>query len=237
MRERSTAFSQAAPLTRLQAVLWDMDGTLVDSEKLWDVSLAGLARELGGELRSAARAAMVGSSMARTMDLMFADLGRPAASGELEHAMAWLTERTRELFTTGLQWRPGAQAALRSVREAGVVAALVTSTPRHLTEVALRHIGVEHFKATVCGDEVARTKPHPEPYLYAAAQLGVDPACCVAVEDSPTGVAAAVAAGCTVLVVPSEVPVDPGGRRILRDSLVGVDIDLLGSLLCEDDSS
>ncbi|MGH8917897.1 MAG: HAD-IA family hydrolase, partial [Actinomycetes bacterium] len=79
-----------------------------------------------------------------------------------------------------------------------------------------------------------RTKPHPEPYLYAAAQLGVDPTRCVAVEDSPTGAAAAVAAGCTVLVVPSEVPVDPGERRVLRDSLLGVDADLLGSLLCQE---
>ncbi|MGH3930412.1 MAG: HAD family hydrolase, partial [Pseudonocardiaceae bacterium] len=149
-------------------------------------------------------------------------------------AMVWLTDRTQELFSTDLRWRPGAQAALRAVHEAGITAALVTSTHRDLTDVALRHIGIEHFAATVCGDEVTRAKPHPEPYLRAAAQLGVDPAGCVAVEDSPIGAAAAVAAGCTVLVVPSEVPVDPGERRVLRDSLVGVDAALLGSLLCED---
>ncbi|MGH3914344.1 MAG: HAD family hydrolase [Pseudonocardiaceae bacterium] len=211
-----------------------MDGTLVDSEKLWDVSLAELARELGGELSPAMRAAMVGSDMAQTMELMFVALGRPAAAGEMDHALAWLTDRTRELFSTDLRWRPGAQAALRAVRDAGMAAALVTSTPRDLTDVALRYIGLEYFDVTVCGDEVARTKPHPEPYLSAATQLGVDPAGCVAVEDSPTGVAAAVAAGCTVLVVPSEVPVGPGERRVLRDSLIGVDADLLGSLLCQD---
>lgn len=233
-RECVTVFQLVTPLTGLQAVLWDMDGTLVDSEKLWDVSLAGLARELGGALPPAVRAAMVGSNMAHTLDLMFATLGRRPAPAELDHAMAWLTDRTRELFNADLRWRPGAQAALRAVREAGIAAALVTSTHRDLTEVALRQIGIEYFDVTVCGDEVTRTKPHPEPYLCAAAQLGVDPVRCVAVEDSPTGTSAAVAAGCTVLVVPSEIPVDPGERRVLRDSLVGVDADLLGSLLGQD---
>lgn len=219
------------PLTRPEAILWDMDGTLVDSEKLWDISLAELAGELGGELTPSARAAMVGSNMDRTLDLMFAMLGRSAEPAELTWATRWLTDRTRELFSAGLPWRPGAQAALRAVRAAGIAAALVTSTHRDLTDVALRSIGTEHFDVTVCGDEVRHPKPHPEPYLRAAAQLRVDPASCVAVEDSPTGTAAAVAAGCTVLVVPSEVPVDPGERRVLRESLVGVDAGLLGALL------
>lgn len=214
-----------------EAIFWDMDGTLVDSEKLWDVSLAELARELGGELAPAIRQAMVGSDIAHTLHLMFAMLGRRADPKELDRAGRWLTDRTRQLFAAGLPWRPGARVALRSVRAAGIPAALVTSTHRDLTEVALRSIGLEYFDVTVCGDEVTRTKPHPEPYLQAAARLGVDPAACVAVEDSPTGTAAAVAAGCTVLVVPSEVPVDSGERRVLRGSLVGVDADLLGSLL------
>lgn len=208
-----------------------MDGTLVDSEKLWDVSLAELARELGGELVPAVRAAMVGSNMAHTLDLMFAALGCRADPAELGRAERWLTGRTRELFTAGLPWRPGAQAALHAVRQAGIATALVTSTHRELTDLALRSIGAEHFDVTVCGDEVARAKPHPEPYLRAVEQLGVDPRACVAVEDSPTGTAAAVAAGCTVLVVPSEVAVEPGERRVLRESLVGVDVEWLGALL------
>ncbi|MGH3930929.1 MAG: HAD family phosphatase, partial [Pseudonocardiaceae bacterium] len=99
-------FRHVTPLTGLQAVLWDMDGTLVDSEKLWDVSLAELARELGGELPPAVRAAMIGSNMARTLDLMFAALGLPAAPAALDRAMVWLTDRTQELFSTDLRWRP-----------------------------------------------------------------------------------------------------------------------------------
>jgi beta-phosphoglucomutase-like phosphatase (HAD superfamily) len=118
------------------------------------------------------------------------------------------------------------------VRESGLPTALVTSTERELTELALDTIGREFFDVTVCGDEVdGRNKPEPEPYLKAARLLGVAAEDCVAVEDSPTGVAAAVAAGCTVLVVPCDVPVPGGERRVLRESLVGLDVEELGRLL------
>lgn len=213
------------------AVLWDMDGTLVDSEKLWDVSLAELVRRLGGELSASTRAAMVGGAMEQTVRLAFGEVGRVPDAGAAREAERFLTERTAELFAAGLPWRPGAPEALRAVRTTGVPTALVTSTERALTELALRSIGAHFFDVTVCGDEVARPKPAPDPYRRAAELLGVDPARCVAVEDSPTGTAAAVAAGCTVLVVPSEVPVEPGERRVLRDSLVGVDAALLAELL------
>lgn len=216
----------------LAAVLWDMDGTLVDSEKLWDVSLTALAEHLGGSLSASTRAAMVGSNMERTLRMMFAALGREPEPADLVRARRWLTERTAELFRRELVWRPGAREALRAVRAAGVPMALVTSTERALTEVALDTIGRDFFDVTVCGDEVdGRNKPLPDPYLKAARLLGVDPAACVAVEDSPTGVAAAVAAGCTVLVVPCEVAVEPGERRVFRESLVGVDITELADLL------
>jgi len=85
---------------------------------------------------------------------------------------------------------------------------------------------------TVCGDEVGGlNKPHPEPYLKACRLLGADPASCVAIEDSPTGTASAVAAGCTVLVVPCELPVEPGERRVLRTSLEGLTVAELTALL------
>jgi beta-phosphoglucomutase-like phosphatase (HAD superfamily) len=101
-----------------------------------------------------------------------------------------------------------------------------------LTEVALDTIGREFFDVTVCGDEVdGLNKPLPRPYLMAAGLLGVDPVDCVAVEDSVAGVTSAQAAGCTVLVVPAEAPVPPGERLVLRESLVGVDADLLARLL------
>lgn len=204
------------------AVLWDMDGTLVDSEKVWGVSLADTARWLGGELSTAAREAMVGSNMARTLVLLFEDLGLERDPERVAQAEQWMTARTGELFAAGLEWRPGALEALRTVRAAGWPTALVTNTGRALTEMALESIGREHFRVTVCGDEVPRGKPDPEPYLRAAELLGVTPDECLAVEDSPNGATAAERAGASVLVVPCEVPVPGGPRRVHRTSLVGL---------------
>lgn len=215
----------------VEAVLWDMDGTLLDSEKLWDVPLYEFAEKLGGSLSLATRQAMVGSNVPTTMALLFAEVGVVPTPEETADGAAWILRRTEELFRAGLPWRPGAQDALRAVHASGVPMALVTSTERGLTEVALDTIGRDLFDVTVCGDEVeGRNKPLPDPYLKAARLLGVDAARCVAIEDSPTGVASAVAAGCTVLVVPCDVPVPAGERRIFRESLVGVDLDLLAAL-------
>ncbi|MCE6998923.1 HAD family phosphatase [Saccharothrix sp. S26] len=217
----------------VEAVLWDMDGTLLDSEKLWDIPLYEFVEKLGGTLSLATRQAMVGSSVPRTMSMLFAEVGidRPSPEDVADGA-AWIMRRTEEVFRAGLPWRPGAREALRAVRDSGVPMALVTSTERQLTEVALDTIGRDLFDVTVCGDEVdRRNKPLPDPYLKAARLLGVDPTRCVAIEDSPTGVASAVAAGCTVLVVPCDVPVEQGERRVFRDSLVGVRLEALAPLL------
>ncbi|HEX3779133.1 MAG TPA: HAD family phosphatase [Pseudonocardiaceae bacterium] len=215
------------------AVLWDMDGTLIDSEKLWDVSLRELVIHLGaGDLRKEVREALVGSNMQRTCEVLLTEAGLPITRQSVAETSQWLTDRTTELFSTELPWRPGAREALASVRASGVPTALVTSTERQLTEVALDTIGREFFDVTVCGDEVdGRNKPDPWPYLTAARLLGVDPRDCVAIEDSVTGVASAEAAGTIVLAVPCDAPVPAAPRRILRDSLVGVDITLLGELL------
>lgn len=213
------------------AVLWDMDGTLLDSEKLWDIPLYEFTEKLGGTLSLATRQAMVGSNTRTTMRLLFAEVGIEPTEEDMTDGANWISRRTEEVFRAGLPWRPGAQEALRAVRASGVPMALVTSTERGLTEVALDTIGRDLFDVTVCGDEVdGLNKPLPEPYLKAARLLGVDVASCVAVEDSPTGVAAAVAAGCTVLVVPCDVDVAPGERRVFRDSLVGVDLSVLTAL-------
>lgn len=209
------------------AVLFDMDGTLFDSERLWDVALDELAVRLGGTLSRSARLAMVGQTTLSSMRLLHADVG---LSGDgIEVSGAWLEDRVRELFAVGVAWRPGAADLVASVRAAGVPTALVTSTRRALVDVALRSSGAS-FDAVVCGDEVARPKPDPEPYRLAAGLLGVDPARCVAVEDSVAGATSAEAAGCAVLVVPSEAPVPGAPRRVLRDSLVGLDLDGLAAV-------
>jgi HAD superfamily hydrolase (TIGR01509 family) len=207
-----------------------MDGTLVDSERLWDVSLAELARHLGGELSAETRDRMVGGSLRFSCELTLIEVGLPVTPDALAESGEWLMARTGELFGTGLEWCPGALPALRAVRAAGLATALVTSTHRKLTERALDWIGREHFDVVVCGDEVAATKPAPEPYLRAAELLGVPAERCVAVEDSPTGTAAAVAAGCAVLVVSSGVPVPAGPGRVHRDGLTGLTVAELGEV-------
>ena len=213
----------------MRAVLFDLDGTLVDSEPVWDDALRVLARELGAELSDRARAATVGTNVDVSVAIVHADLGRPdadpLASGERLVALA------RERFARGLVWRPGARALVDAVRGAGIPTALVTNTQRPLVRVALGPLVEELFDASVCGDEVRQPKPHPEPYATAAALLGADPPDTVAVEDSPTGAASAEAAGCRVLVVPAAVPVPAGPRRTFAPTLAGISVAHLAALV------
>ncbi|GAB4003105.1 hypothetical protein GCM10029992_43420 [Glycomyces albus] len=111
-----------------------------------------------------------------------------------------------ELFAQGVEWKPGARELLLEARAAGLPTALVTSTPRELSDLIIDQIGPDNFHITICGDEVEEKKPHPEPYLTAAAKLGVDITRSVVLEDSLSGVGSALAAGAVTLAVPSEVP-------------------------------
>ncbi|MFC5006684.1 HAD family hydrolase [Dactylosporangium cerinum] len=210
-------------------MLFDMDGTLVDSEKVWSVGLTELATHYGGVLSAQARHAMVGSNMTDSMRLLHADLGLPA-SVSTDASVGWLEARVKELFHGGIEWRPGAKELLAALRSEGVPLALVTATHRHLVDVALLTIGADNFDAVVAGDEVDRTKPHPMPYLTAARLVGATAAQCVAVEDSPNGVLSARAAGCAVLAVPCEVALDPTGVTLV-DSLLDVDVAYLRKLI------
>jgi HAD superfamily hydrolase (TIGR01509 family) len=209
----------------MRAVLWDMDGTLVDSEKLWDVSLAELCEELGGHITDDLRGALVGSSAENTIVTIYEHLGLEPDRAAMTASSRWLHERTGELFVSrGLPWVEGAREMLDALAAEGVPMALVTNTERALAEQALNSIGRHYFTVTVCGDEVAQGKPAPDPYLRAADLLGVPPEDCLAIEDSATGTAAAERAGCPVLVVPNDVPVPHGPRRHHAISLAHLDV-------------
>ncbi|MGA5466554.1 HAD family hydrolase [Mycobacterium sp. NPDC050041] len=217
----------------MQAVLLDMDGTLVDSEKLWDISLEALYARFGGELRTEVRQALVGSSAENTMRTVFADLGLEPDPQAMAETSRWLHDRTGELFEQGLPWCEGAEELLDALAAEAVPMVLVTNTLRPLTDKALTSIGRQYFSATVCGDEVAHGKPAPDPYLRAAELLGLPPGGCLAVEDSVTGTAAAETAGCPVLVVPNDIAVPAGpGRRHAR-SLRGLGVDDLRAIHAE----
>ncbi|MDG4758134.1 HAD family phosphatase [Micromonospora sp. WMMD710] len=212
-------------------MLFDMDGTLVDSEKLWDVALQELAKEYGGELSADARQSIIGTAMAESMRILHDDLGQPERDPDI--SAAWINARILELFRTDLRWRPGAFALLRAVRAAEIPTALVTSSPRALVEIALDTLGRDNFDTVVAGDEVIAAKPHPEPYLTAARLLGVPIERCVAIEDSPTGVASALASGAAVLAVPAEVALPDIAGVHQAESLTGVDLELLAALLAD----
>nr|WP_280260907.1 HAD family phosphatase [Nocardia abscessus] len=201
-----------------------MDGTLLDSEKLWDVAVRELAREHGHEMTDEIRHALIGASGPNALRIMFTALGIEPNPDSLRAAGEFLERRVTELMTGPIPWRPGAKDALAMVRAAGLSSALVTNTKRSLTEFGLDTLGRDFFDVSVCGDEVAQGKPEPDVYLRAAELLGLDPEHCVAVEDSPTGARAAQAAGCALVVVPCEIPVPHAPGRVFRGSLIGLNL-------------
>lgn len=221
--------------TPLAAVLFDLDGTLVETEHLWGEALAGLARRRGGRLSAEARAATVGTSLPESLGILYADLGLPVTEQRTVEDGVWIVDRMEALFAEDLQWQPGARELVTAVRAGGLATALVTTTARRLAAPVLARmrddVGAELFDVIVCGDEVPALKPDPTPYLQATAALEVDPARCVVVEDSPVGVTAGLAAGAAVLGVPSLQPLPPAPGLVVRESLAGVGVAELGDVL------
>ncbi|MFE1592537.1 HAD family hydrolase [Nocardia sp. NPDC058705] len=209
---------------RPAAVLWDMDGTLLDSEKLWDIAVRELAREHGRELTDEVRHALIGASGPNALRMLFDGIGLVPTPAMIAEAGEFLERRVTELMLGPIPWRPGAKDALAMVRSAGLKCALVTNTKRSLTEYGLDTLGRDYFDTSVCGDEVPHGKPDPAIYRRAADLLGVDPNECVAIEDSPTGSLAAQGAGCGLIVIPCEIAVPEAPGRVFRESLIGLSV-------------
>jgi HAD superfamily hydrolase (TIGR01509 family) len=167
---------------------------------------------------------LVGNDLVETGRYIRAHMGLGASPEEIvEELLDGVVARVRE----AVPWRPGAVELLAALGAAGVPCGLVTMSYERLVAPILEQLPTESFRVIVTGDSVDRGKPHPEPYLTAAAALGVPPARCLAIEDSNTGAESAEAAGCTVLVVQNHVVVGPGERRVFRDTLVGLGVEEL----------
>lgn len=204
------------------AVLWDMDGTLVDTEPYWIESEFELADRHGGTWSHEHALHLIGNDLVESgryiREHMFSGATDLEPAEIVEELLDGVVARVRRQ----VPWRPGALELLADLRSHDVPCALVTMSYLRFVEPILAQLPEKAFTEVVTGDAVTRGKPHPEPYLKAAAGLGLDPADCVAIEDSNTGARSAELAGCTVVVVPNHVPVLPGERRVFVDSLVGV---------------
>lgn len=198
------------------AVLWDMDGTLVDTEPLWISGEHLLAEQHGAVWTEEDSLNLVGS------DLLVAARyikGRIGGTMTPEEIVDFLGGRVAAALREQQEWQPGVRDLVEEFRAAGVPQALVTMSYAYIAEPVVEALG---FDAVVTGDSVTQGKPHPEPYLTAAELLGVDPADCVAVEDSGTGAASANAAGCFVVAVPHAVGVPEAPRRAVVPTLGGL---------------
>ncbi|MFF1723474.1 HAD-IA family hydrolase [Streptomyces sviceus] len=211
----------------LQAVLFDMDGTLVDTERLWWEAVEQVA---GRPLTEADRPDVLGRPVEHTAAWLAAATGAPAA-GLAETLHREFADRVR----TGVVPRPGALDLLDALAREQIPTALVTASPRSVADTVLEALGgTSRFAVSVTADDTEHTKPAPDPYLAACRALGVDPPACVAVEDTETGVRSAEAAGCAVLAVPSLAPIEAApGRTVLTgpEGLEGVTVARLRALL------
>jgi HAD superfamily hydrolase (TIGR01509 family) len=221
----------STPSDPLPAVLFDMDGLLIDSEPLWLEAETAVMARLGADWSERDQAALLGGSLDRTVRYLLGKATRPAPPELVgEWLMSDIIERVRR---DGVPVRPGARELLASVETAGLPSALVTSSERTFMEAVLASTGMR-FDVLVCAEDVTATKPDPEPYLLAAKLLGIAPGDCFTLEDSPNGVASAEAAGCRVFAVPSLVPIPPAPGRTVVPSLLDLTANANGISLRED---
>ncbi|MFQ6851786.1 HAD family phosphatase [Streptomyces sp. 35M1] len=228
--------SAPAPAAVPAAVLFDMDGTLVDTEVLWWETAHEVAAGLGHRLTDADAPEVVGRAVADTAAHLIAVTGGTADG--LPAVAAELTGSFHRKVDAGAPLRPGAAALLAALERHRVPFALVSASPRSVVDaVVAGALAGAPFAFTLSADDTVRTKPHPDPYMAAATRFGVPASACVAVEDSPDGTASAHAAGCAVLVVPSLLPVGPARGRTFALSLEEVDLGVLSDCLRRPEAS
>jgi HAD superfamily hydrolase (TIGR01509 family) len=210
------------------AILWDMDGTLVDTEPYWIESEHALVGEFGGTWTDEDAHSIIGADLldaARALhDRGGVPLDPPAI---VERLLDGVIARIAE----ELPWQPGVRDLLAECRAAGLPCMLVTMSWRRLADAVIDAAPAGAFVGSVTGDEVEHGKPHPAPYLSAAGALGVEPADCIAIEDSPTGTRSALSAGCRTVGIPHVVALDPRPGLTILPTLQDVRLDDLIALV------
>lgn len=208
------------------AVLWDMDGTLVDTEPYWLRAETELVHAWGGSWSLEDGLSLVGSSLVNSSQV----IRSRGVDLEPDDIVQLLTSRVLEQLADSIPWRPGSREMLMAVHDSGIPTALVTMSIRRMADEIARSAGFPAFDVVVAGDEVANGKPDPEAYLRAASALGVEITDCIAIEDSEFGVAAAVASGATTLALPLHVPLPESPAYARWESLEGRSLDELYEL-------
>lgn len=202
----------------LSAVLWDMDGTLVDTEPYWMAAEGPLVERFGGTWSHEQALSLVGMGLEDSARIFQAAGVRMGVQDIIEH----LTDEVmRQLHTDGVPFRPGARELLSSLRDAGIKTGLVTMSIRRMADLVVDLIGFDAFDVVIAGDDATRPKPFPDPYLQACDAIGITPDDVVAIEDSPNGLRSAVASGAAVIGVPLMVSLAGAGAHTIWPTLDG----------------
>jgi HAD superfamily hydrolase (TIGR01509 family) len=202
------------------AVLWDMDGTIVDTEHYFLAAVEEIIAADGGTWNAGNSGLLVGANLWVLAGAVIDSGVERAPADIIDDILARVTSRVRE----HIPWRPGAMELLQDLRKQNVTTALVTMSFRSLAEEIVAAIPFDAFDVLVTGDDVNQGKPDPEAYLKAAHLLGVDIRKCTVIEDSPPGVAAAVASGASVVAVPLHVDLPQSTAYSIWGSLTDKDI-------------
>ena len=199
------------------AVIWDLDGTVIDSEEYWMTAEGEIVESFGGVWTHQDGLDMIGYGLPDTARIM---QGR-GVDLPIDVITKAMTDRVLEQMDGRMPWRPGAPDLIRDLFEAGIPLAIATMAQFAMAERVAQAITGVTFGAIVAGDQVTHSKPHPEPYLLAAERLGVNPAHCVAIEDSPVGVTSAASAGMFTVGVPLLLSLDDAPTSVMWPTLAG----------------
>lgn len=207
-----------------------MDGTIIDTEPYWMHAEGELVAQFGGSWAHEDAITLVGQGLWHSARVLQSHGVKLTEDEIIEQLTAIVLDRIR---ANGLPWRPGARELLVELRATGVRTALVTMSIGTMAHFVADTIDFDAFDQIVAGDEVAHSKPHPAAYLRATELLGVDPADCVAIEDSPPGVASAIAAGTATIGVPLHVPLVDDGSFVSWPTLAGRTVADLAEVLAQ----